>query len=717
MQLPVLGALFKSRDYINRQTELMVMVTPYIVRAVAQKELSRPDDGYADASDPAAILLGRFNRIYGVAGKGEPQEHLPRQGRLHSRLTAAPGDITDELNPSSGRAAPHRRPHGSTARAPRLRRRARGLQQDHGPDHHAGGHATTASAIRSRSRKGERTVELFVGSNRGGLTGEQRADVLAFAQTWRREATGGVVIERPAGTRNEIAAANSLHEVRSILAAAGVPPHAVEVRPYRPADPSKLATVRLNYPTMAADAGPCGLWPDDLGPTYDRQHNENRQYYNFGCAIAAQSRRHGREPADLVQPRGEVPPYTGRRTIVLDKYRRGESPATVVSRCRQGQDQRCGQMIEPHFNARRSRSSGRASTSRRRRASRSRRSARRSRPPPPSRPPARIGACGKAHVKIQMGGITAAIEAYRSSPTPNVIMIEAESRGDDILAGLDSLAEVCDAGTRVVVIGRHNDVLLYRELMRRGVSDYLIAPVGTIDVVRSICGLFSAPDAKPVGRVDRRGRRQGRRRRLHHRAQHRLGGRARPALDTVVTDLDLAFGTAGLDYNQDPPQGIADAVFSPDRIDTAFVDRLLSKCTDHLSLLAAPATLDRVYDFGAERLRLHLRFAARDHALHRARRAASVDRLDQAHAGQRRRHPDRRGARSRQSAQRQEPARLAARRAPERSSALLLPQPGRRAEAAGDQARRFRQGARGPAGGGHSVRAADCSAPPPTTAR
>ena len=69
---------------------------------------------------------------------------------------------------------------------------------------------------------------------------------------------------------------------------------------------------------------------------------------------------------------------------------------------------------------------------------------------------------------------------------------------------------------------------------------------------------------------------------------------------SVVADLDLAFGTAGLDYNQDPPQGIADAVFSPDRVDTAFVDRLLSKCTDHLNLLAAPATLDRVYDFGAE---------------------------------------------------------------------------------------------------------------------
>src|SRR5213076_3380298 len=72
------------------------------------------------------------------------------------------------------------------------------------------------------------------------------------------------------------------------------------------------------------------------------------------------------------------------------------------------------------------------------------------------------------------------------------------------------------------------------------------------------------------------------------------------ALDSVVADLDLSFGTAGLDYNQDPPQGIANAVFSPDRVDTAFVDRLLSKCTEHLSLLAAPATLERVYDFGDE---------------------------------------------------------------------------------------------------------------------
>ena len=208
---------------------------------------------------------------------------------------------------------------------------------------------------------------------------------------------------------------------------------------------------------------------------------------------------------------------------------------------------------------------------------------------------------GKAHVKIQMGGITAAIEAYRGSPTPNVIMLEAEGRGDSILTGLDALAEFCDAGTRVVVIGRTNDVTLYRELVRRGVSDYMIAPVGTIDVVRSICGLVLRARRQAGRPHHRRGRRQGRRRRLHRSPTTSPGRwRATSRSTRVVTDLDLAFGTAGLDYNQDPPQGIADAVFSPDRIDTAFVDRLLSKCTDHLSLLAAPATLERAYDFGAE---------------------------------------------------------------------------------------------------------------------
>ncbi len=206
----------------------------------------------------------------------------------------------------------------------------------------------------------------------------------------------------------------------------------------------------------------------------------------------------------------------------------------------------------------------------------------------------------RAHLRIQMGGLVAAIEAYQSSPTPNVIILESESRNEDILGGLDQLAPVCDAATRVIIIGRVNDVALYRELVRRGVSDYLIAPVGALQVVRAVCGLFSAPDAKPVGRVVAVVGAKGGvgASTVAHNIAFSI---ARDLmLDSVVADLDLAFGTAGLDFNQDPPQGIAEAVFSPDRIDNAFIDRLLSKCTDHLSLLAAPATLDHVYDFGAD---------------------------------------------------------------------------------------------------------------------
>ena len=206
----------------------------------------------------------------------------------------------------------------------------------------------------------------------------------------------------------------------------------------------------------------------------------------------------------------------------------------------------------------------------------------------------------KAHLRVQMGGVAAAAEAYRSSPTPNVILLETDARGDDILDGLDELSEVCDEGTRVVVIGRFNDIVLYRELIRRGVSEYLIAPVLPIDVVGAVCGLFSAPDAKPVGRVIAVVGAKGGvgASTVGHNVAWAIARDL--SLDSVVADLDLAFGTAGLDYNQDPPQGVADAVFSPDRIDTAFIDRLLSRCTDHLSLLAAPATLDRVYDFSAE---------------------------------------------------------------------------------------------------------------------
>ncbi len=206
----------------------------------------------------------------------------------------------------------------------------------------------------------------------------------------------------------------------------------------------------------------------------------------------------------------------------------------------------------------------------------------------------------RAHVKVSMGGLPAAEEAYRTSATPNVILIEYNGHSNALLEGLDRLSESCDAGTKVVVVGRVNDIILYRELVRRGVSDYIVAPLAPLDIVASISGLYGAADAKPVGKIiGVIGAKGGV---GASTVAHNIGfAIARDLeIDAVVADLDLAFGTAGLDFNQDPPQGIADAVFSPDRVDAAFVDRLLSKCTDHLSLLAAPATLDREYDISPE---------------------------------------------------------------------------------------------------------------------
>jgi pilus assembly protein CpaD len=192
-------------------------------------------------------------------------------------------------------------------------------------------------------KEAPRTVELFIGNRRGSLTGTQRADVLAFAHAWRREATGGVLIDVPSGTPNQRSATAALQEVRSILVAAGVPSETIATRPNTPSDRRRLATLRLHYPTATADVGPCGLWPYDLGPTYDREHNENREYYNFGCANQRNLAAMVDNPSDLVQPRSEIPAYTGRRTTVLEKYRRGESTTTIYSDAAKGKISAVGQ--------------------------------------------------------------------------------------------------------------------------------------------------------------------------------------------------------------------------------------------------------------------------------------------------------------------------------------------------------------------------------------
>jgi len=179
-------------------------------------------------------------------------------------------------------------------------------------------------------REGDRTVEIFVGRSRGGLNPAQRADVLAFAQQWRHESTSGIVVDVPEGGPSARAAADSMREVHSILAASGVPAKAVYVRGYRPG-PAALASIKLRYAKLTAEAGPCDRWPHDIGPSLDSKDFENRPYWNLGCATQRNLAAMVDNPADLVQPRGETPAYGPRRSVALDKYRAGNSPSTAYS--------------------------------------------------------------------------------------------------------------------------------------------------------------------------------------------------------------------------------------------------------------------------------------------------------------------------------------------------------------------------------------------------
>src|ERR1051325_6088277 len=133
-------------------------------------------------------------------------------------------------------------------------------------------------------REKVQSLTVFIGDARGTLTPTQRAEVCALASSWRREATGGIVIDVPAGSPNERSAARATRESRSILSAAGVPHHAVDIRPYPAQDPVRLGTIRVNYPRMAAETGPCGLWPNDIGPTTDPSYWANKAAWNHGCA-------------------------------------------------------------------------------------------------------------------------------------------------------------------------------------------------------------------------------------------------------------------------------------------------------------------------------------------------------------------------------------------------------------------------------------------------
>ena len=206
----------------------------------------------------------------------------------------------------------------------------------------------------------------------------------------------------------------------------------------------------------------------------------------------------------------------------------------------------------------------------------------------------------KAHVTLQTGDAFRAAQVFAYEQTPNLILIEAGESQSDLLEGLAKLAEVCDPSTQVVIIGAINDIKLYRALMERGISDYLVAPRSPLEIVSAISSLYADPQTAPVGKtyafVGARGGTGSSV--ICHNVAWTMAEQC--LSDTVVMDLDLPFGTGSLDFEQDPSQGLAEALGAPERLDDVLLERLLQKCTDRLSLFAAPNLLDRDYDLTAE---------------------------------------------------------------------------------------------------------------------
>ena len=206
----------------------------------------------------------------------------------------------------------------------------------------------------------------------------------------------------------------------------------------------------------------------------------------------------------------------------------------------------------------------------------------------------------RASTVVRSGGLSAAVEHYQNQPTPSLVIVESLDPAPELLSLLDRLAEVCDPGTKVMVIGSTNDIALYRELMRRGVSEYLVPPMQPLQIIRAISGLYADPSAPFLGRqvafVGARGGSGAST--LAHNVAWTISERLQAGV--VIVDYDLPFGTAGLNFNHDPLQGVMDALGQPDRLDPVLMDRMMARCTDRLSLFAAPATLDVDYDISPE---------------------------------------------------------------------------------------------------------------------
>ncbi|MBD3769845.1 MAG: AAA family ATPase [Rhodobacterales bacterium] len=207
---------------------------------------------------------------------------------------------------------------------------------------------------------------------------------------------------------------------------------------------------------------------------------------------------------------------------------------------------------------------------------------------------------GRATLQSHAGGIPAAIDYMRQNPTPNLLVIESTARSAQLLSEIDRLAEHCDETVKVMVIGAINDIALYRQLVARGVSEYMVPPFQPLQILRTISGLFADPDAPFVGKqISVVGAKGGvGASTIAHNLAWALAETTK--VNTTLVDLDLSFGTTALDFNQEPTQTVADALLQPERADDAVIERLLAKASDRLSLFTAPASIGQIMDIPDE---------------------------------------------------------------------------------------------------------------------
>ena len=436
-------------------------------------------------------------------------------------------------------------------------------------------------------------IDIFPPAFGSRLDQENILRIREFVTRYRRIGHGMITVLAPTGGSDPTALRAGAEKVRRALEAEGVG-RAVYVATYPVSDPGLAAPVRLSFVGMAAKVkGPCGEWPDDLASGGSVQGWQNNSYWNFGCANQATLAAQIADPRDLVDPRGETPGDVETRMRAIQKVRQGTDPGTGWAAKAQSRGrQLMSEPIVDQIGAAGDRAANRAGAAHfgagllrdlaRRRGHRKRGDG----------PPHAQGACEGPHGRRRRRPSRPfaarrrpiSSSSSRSPTAPASSPISTTCRNFATPAPRSSSSATRTTSRSIAM------------LIARGVSDYIVAPFEVLNFIQHVSHLYNGPNAETLGRVIAVvGAKGGV---GASNIAHNLAWSISRVLEiqSVVADLDLAFGTAGLDFNQDPPQGIAEAVFSPERVDANLIDRLLSKCSDTLSLLAAPATLDRLYD-------------------------------------------------------------------------------------------------------------------------